>query len=58
MEARHSARLTRWSANVNSRLTMGYTAIGEAFRYGDTVFELNAEDLGVGGVGGDESGEG
>ncbi|PLB40442.1 zinc-binding alcohol dehydrogenase family protein [Aspergillus candidus] len=32
-------------ANVNSRSTMGYTAIGKEFRLGDRVFEASAEDL-------------
>ncbi|PKY05700.1 protein TOXD [Aspergillus campestris IBT 28561] len=31
-------------ANVNSRFTMGYTAVGKEFRYGDRVFEASAED--------------
>ncbi|PLN79353.1 hypothetical protein BDW42DRAFT_186747 [Aspergillus taichungensis] len=32
-------------ANVNSRLTMGYTAIGKELRYKHMVFEASAEDV-------------
>lgn len=32
-------------ANVNSRVTLGYTVVGEAFNFGDTPFPAKPEDL-------------